>query len=100
MSRINLFILPLAAAAAIFGGWRRRRHPNSPAWRGAVVTPGGRTELTLTIDAEGQAGLDNTTMGLTAVPVDGPTITDGEVRFRCRRSRPVSKEACPKTAGR
>lgn len=88
MSGFRASVLTLAAVAAIHAGAASAQTASelaasdlTGAWQGAIITPAGRSELTLTIDPEGKAVLDNPAMGMSAVPVEGPTITDGEVRF-------------------
>lgn len=51
------------------------------AWSGEIATPGGAATLTLKIDAEGKAVLDLPAMDMRDLPVEGPTVTDGVVRF-------------------
>lgn len=83
MYLIRSSVLALAAVTAIYAGAASAQAASdlSGVWQGAIMTPAGRSELTLTIDADGQAVLDNPAMGLSAVPVEGPTLADGEVRF-------------------
>lgn len=83
MSGFRASVLPLAAVAVIHAGAAAAQAASdlAGAWQGAIITPAGRSELTLTIDADGKALLDNPAMGMSDVPVEGPTITEGEVRF-------------------
>lgn len=83
MSAPRSYLLPLAAMATLVAGAATAQSVSdlAGAWQGAVITPGGRAEITLTVDAQGKAVIDNAMMGFNAVPVEGPTLTGNVVRF-------------------
>lgn len=51
------------------------------AWQGSLVLPGGQSDIILKIDEQGRALLDNPGQGMRDIPVEGPTIAEGLVRF-------------------
>ena len=82
MFDIRLSLAPLGVAAVMASPVVAQTPAElTGAWTGSIVTPAGMTSLTLKIDTQGRAVMDATALGMTDIPVEGPTVESGVVRF-------------------